>query len=381
MRNFYYNYPQDIQFDPGSLIKMARKKIGHVELQWTCPRCNGLNPGTVRLCGNCGAPQPEDVEFTQAERQKLVEEKEKIAAAEAGADIHCPYCNARNPAGSEVCHQCGGDLREGARREAGRVLGAYKTGPVGQIKCQNCGAENPDTAKACSQCGASLSQPEPVPSLASTPASGNRRKPLLIGAAAAVLVLICGGIIILMVISGRRDTFSGTVRTVDWQRSIPIEALVPVESSDWEDEIPVGAEIVSCREDVRSVDAEPVQNSVEVCGTPYTVDTGSGFGDVVQDCEYQVYDTFCTYSVDEWQQVDVASAAGSDYSPYWPEPAVQTGQRLGEDVSETYHIVFFDGDKEHLFSTSDLSLFQQAQLGTEWTLTVNGFGVVVSIDN
>lgn len=57
---------------------MARKKIGHVELQWTCPNCASLNPGPEKLCGNCGAPQPKDVEFFQAKRQELISDEGKL---------------------------------------------------------------------------------------------------------------------------------------------------------------------------------------------------------------------------------------------------------------------------------------------------------------
>ena len=143
---------------------MARKKIGHIELQWTCPNCDGLNPGSEKHCGNCGAPQPDDVKFEQAERQELVTDEKKIAQAEAGADIHCPYCGSRHPAGADVCHKCGGDLVGGVRRESGRIIGAYKTGPVTQISCPHCGAENPDTAKTCAQCGGSLAKKSLKPS-------------------------------------------------------------------------------------------------------------------------------------------------------------------------------------------------------------------------
>jgi sarcosine oxidase delta subunit len=122
---------------------MARKKIGHVELQWTCPNCNGVNPGPEKHCGNCGAPQPDNVKFEQAERQELITDEEKIAQAEAGADIHCPYCGSRNSAGAEICHKCGGDLVAGVKRESGQVVGAYKTGPVSMIPCPHCGEENP----------------------------------------------------------------------------------------------------------------------------------------------------------------------------------------------------------------------------------------------
>jgi len=65
---------------------MARKTIGHVELQWTCPNCEGVNPGPVRVCGNCGAAQPPDVKFEQAARPVLIGEEAEKARAAASAE-------------------------------------------------------------------------------------------------------------------------------------------------------------------------------------------------------------------------------------------------------------------------------------------------------
>jgi predicted nucleic acid-binding Zn ribbon protein len=172
---------------------MARKKIGHIELQWTCPNCNGINPGPEKHCGNCGAPQPEDVEFEQADRQELIRDEEKIAQAEAGADIHCPYCGSRNPAGTEVCHNCGGDLVEGLKRESGRVVGAYKTGPVVMINCPHCGEENPDYEKTCASCGGSLAQEKITqPQTVGVPGSTSKARMWVIIGVVAALVIACG---------------------------------------------------------------------------------------------------------------------------------------------------------------------------------------------
>jgi predicted nucleic acid-binding Zn ribbon protein len=112
---------------------MARKELGHIELQWTCPNCGGINPGPDKVCNTCGAPQPEDVQFEQPERQELITDKEVETKAEAGADIHCPFCGTRNPAGAKICSQCGGDLVEGRKRETGHVVGAYQTGPAAKV--------------------------------------------------------------------------------------------------------------------------------------------------------------------------------------------------------------------------------------------------------
>ena len=359
---------------------MARKKIGHVELQWTCPNCNGVNPGPEKHCGNCGAPQPENVQFEQADRQELIADEEKIAQAEAGADIHCPYCGSRNSAGAKICHKCGGDLVEGVKRESGHVVGAYKTGPVSMIACPHCGEENPDTEKTCANCRGSLVK-EAVRDKQEVSTSAkprSRSRTWIILGVVAVLVLACGAYLLFV---NRTNPTTGVVDNVGWERSVPVEALIPVDHKGWEDEIPVEGMIETCSQEVRSVESEPAPNSVEVCGTPYTVDTGGGYAEVVEDCEYEIYASFCTYTLEEWSVVDVAVLTGGDFSPAWPEPALQEGQRVGEEWEESYTIFFRSGDKTYAYSTNDLSLFQEAQIGSEWTLNINTFGSLVSIEN
>ena len=42
---------------------MAKKSLGHVELQWTCPNCETVNPGLVKVCEGCiiaSVPSKED---------------------------------------------------------------------------------------------------------------------------------------------------------------------------------------------------------------------------------------------------------------------------------------------------------------------------------
>lgn len=360
---------------------MARKELGHIELQWTCPNCGGINPGPDKVCNTCGAPQPEDVQFEQPERQELITDKEVETKAEAGADIHCPFCGTRNPAGAKICSQCGGDLVEGRKRETGHVVGAYQTGPAAMVRCPHCNAENPDTAKVCSQCGGSMWREEDIET--AEPAAEPSRPKTRTGVpivAILVLVLLCGALAVFAFFAMRTEEVTGTVEGVSWKRAIPVEAIVPVSYSDWQDQIPMDAEIESCREDIRYVQDEPAPNSVEVCGTPYNVDTGSGYAQVVQDCEYHVYDDYCTFSVEEWRQVDVVVLTGENYAPEWPDRVLETGQRLGASRDETYVIFFDAGSEDYSYTTSDYNLYQSAQPGTRWGLNVNSFGSVVSIE-
>ena len=363
---------------------MAKKTIGYVELHWKCPNCGTINPGPEKVCRGCGAPQPADVEFFQASRQELIQDEEKIKQASAGADIHCAYCGTRNPVGAASCSQCKADLSEGHQRKAGRVVGAFKSGPEQKVKCPNCGAENLETESRCAQCGGSLQKPDtPSTPDARTQAAldrlpkaspkGGRSVLLILG---LVMITICVAVYFIFL---RTTATMGTVTDVGWERSIAIEGMVPVESEDWYDQIPEGGEILSCTSEERSRSDSPVEGAVEECTEPETEDTGTGYGEVVAICEYVIYDDYCSYTVLDWGVVETVSISGDDFYPLWPDPDLAQDQRLGEG-EENYKIYFSaDGDK-YVYTTSDYDLFQQAEIGTEWELEINSIGGVQSIN-
>jgi hypothetical protein len=109
------------------------------------------------------------------------------------------------------------------------------------------------------------------------------------------------------------------------------------------------------------------------------VDKGSGYGEVVQDCEYQVYANWCKYTVDEWQQVDVATLSGNDLNALWPNLQLGTDQRVGEQA-ESYKIVFNGDGKTYTYQTDDADEFALCQIGSRWILKVNTFSAVASIE-
>jgi ribosomal protein L40E len=359
---------------------MAKKTLGYTELQWACPNCEALNPGPQKSCTQCGAPQPDDVEFIQVKGAELIQDESVEARVKAGPDIHCPYCKARNPGDAEVCSQCGGELGEGERRESGEVLGAYTDEAVAMRPCPHCGTENPETVELCVQCGGSMHVQEvvkPKPAPAQGPVVQPKKKGLPIGLI-ILLVVVCFVAAIFIFLSMRTEAVTGTVDRAGWERSIAIEGLSPVSYRDWRDQVPLEGEIQTCSQEVRYVESEPQPNADEVCGTPYSVDTGSGYAEVVQDCEYHVYDDYCTYSVLEWTVVDTVSLSGEGFYPEWPDPVIPAEQRMGAQ-SETYTVVFETGAGDYTYSLSDFQRFQQFQIGTQWNLEVNSFGNLVSV--
>ena len=151
-----------------------------------------------------------------------------------------------------------------------------------------------------------------------------------------------------------------------------------VTKEDWRDRIPAGARVGSCTQKHRRTQDSPTANATEVCGTPYTVDTGTGHGEVVQDCQYRVYDAWCTYGAQEWQKVAPITANGTDLSPRWPEPRLTANERE-RDREETFKVVFETETKRYTYTTSDVDRFRLCRIGSRWVLKINALGGVKSI--
>jgi hypothetical protein len=379
---FYFGVDSDQLLYPQhasekGITPMSRDSLGYVQLEWTCPFCKGRNPGPEKICLNCGAPQPDDVEFHQPAQEELVKDERLVARAKAGPDIHCPYCGARNPAGSEQCAGCVGDLSEAAVRKSGRVLGAHRDRPVAPVTCPFCQTENAAANRQCDNCGAALGAPKVVQqenTAVAQPATQKNRVPLLI--IAALLLLGCAGLIFLLTST---DEVTGEVIETNWSRTVIVEAFGPVSQSDWQDAIPAGATINNCEDRYRHTQSEPAPNAERVCGTPYTVDTGTGLGEVVQDCEYQVYDPWCEYEVDDWYIFDEVNLNGQGLHASWPTLQLAGDQREGSR-SEQYEVIFAGDGETYRYTTRDYDRFRQYQPGSRWILEVNTFGAVVSTE-
>ena len=337
---------------------MARKSLGFIPLIWKCPYCETLNPGPIKTCTSCGAPQPEEVEFVRVDEEQFnfIKDEALIRMAKAGPDIHCPYCGTRNPSTAEMCSNCGGDLSHGgqARETGGRIR------TIGELDPQE-------------------RQESSAPRLPATSKPKKKRSRLftifaVLGGLAVIAACIVGLMLLL-----KTDDVTATVTGTNWTRSIAIEAYVLVTDSDWWDEIPEDAEVQSCTQEYRYTSEEPQPNATEVCGEEYVEDTGTGIGEVVQDCVYEVYDDFCEFTTYAWQVVDTARESGNNLQPRWPEPSLASDQRLGTQ-EEQYTISFTDDGETYRYTTTDSELFMMAEPGSTWILQVNQLGAVQSIE-
>lgn len=346
---------------------MARKTLGLTHLLWVCQQCETRNLGTQKICTTCGKPQPDDVNFIQGDREELLQLQD---AANKSADIHCPYCGTRNSASAQICSQCGGKLAGGTKRQGGRVVGAFKGDQAKGVTCPSCKHENAPNAPRCAQCGSSLKKDEPKSTAKATKGNGGSLW-LVIG---LVMVVIVG---FLLFKGCSRSTDVGVVSRTAWTRTVAVEQFVSVTYENWWDEIPGEAYVTGCEERYRYSSDEAEDDAIEVCGTPYTVDTGTGMGEVVMDCEYKVYDTYCEYEVSEWAVVEYVESDGYGLSASWPVVATYSDQRAGER-KELYTIWFDTENGSAEFKTTDYGLYQSAKNGSEWELTYDGFGKIRS---
>lgn len=356
---------------------MTQKELGYIELEWTCKRCGTINPGMKRVCTNCGAPMEQDDKFELPDQQELITDQDKLEEAKKGPAIQCPYCNVLNPGSTKICIQCGGDIQAGLARQAGEVLGAYKAEAVPDQPCPNCGQPVKANAQRCPHCGGSLVEAaKPAPT-----AEKSKTTPLWLIIAGIILGLVCLSSIIAIIILGNRTSdVTARVSDMHWQMSVEILEQQPVQKSDWSENVPAEAEDVSCRDEYKETSSEPVPNSIEECGEPYTIDTGSGAGKVVQDCVYKVYASYCDYTILDWVVTDTMISQGGDTNPQWPVFTLQTGQQEGDRIAD-YQVVFVTDDETYTYKPVDLEDYSQFDVGSEWILSINTFGAIKEISN
>jgi hypothetical protein len=355
---------------------MTQKELGYVELEWTCKHCGTINPGMKRVCTNCGAPISENDKFELPDQQQLITDNEKLDEAKKGPALQCPYCNVLNPAGTKLCIQCGGDIQAGLARQAGEVIGSYETAPVPDKPCPFCNQPVKANAQRCPHCGGSLVE---LVKPASTPTGvPNRNRIWLIIGGILLGVLCLATLITFLIMSSRTNNISASVSDLRWQLSIDILEKQPVQKSDWSDNVPSQAQDLTCQDRYKETSNIPVLNATEVCGTPYTIDVGSGAGKVVQDCEYLVYASYCEFSVQDWTVVNTANAQGSDNSPQWPVTNLQAGQQVG-NRHETYQVSFDANGQTYSYTPVDMAEFSQFGLNSQWTLSINSFGQIKDI--
>ncbi len=346
---------------------MSKRSSGFIQLEWECPQCDARNPGPEGSCLSCGAPQPDNVEFVAPAERKFIKDEKSLEHAKAGADIYCAFCDTRNPATAETCSQCGAELAEGEKRKAGGEV--RQRAAAKMVNCPNCEAENLSSNNTCQECGAPLARQKVsaaqldvkgMAAAASKKAAPKRS--WIIGIILLLIVCCVGGLVFFLSPS---EEVTGIVSNVRWETNVPVQEEQEVRHNDERGNPPSEAYNISCHTE-----------SEEIC-TERTVDQGNGYAEVVQDCKTQ-NEEYCSYSMMEWQTIETLTLTGNDYDPRYAQPSLTADQRQGSESIEFN--VNFSTEKGLLeYSPSDLTEYRQFQPGSDWTLSLNRLGSIVSV--
>ena len=315
-----------------------RHGAGDYEMLWDCSFCGTkkLLAVTHRHCPMCGAAQNPAMRYFPAE-------EDMVALADheyVGADVICPACQQPNSAANEFCSECGANLETGevAATQAVRELGRG-------------GAES-DTRRDVvkDEFDAEMAR---IGALPTGPTFlGLRRREWLIAGGIGALVLIIVGIVFAFTY---RTSAQGEVYKLTWERVIEIEEFRQVSGSAWDEQVPADAYSQSCSRRQRGTERVAV-GSHEECR-----DVDRGDGSFRRECrtvtDYEqrpVYDNWCTFLVDRWEESRSVKASGEGQipPPTWPTFTLASGAgRYGREREGDHHedyLVHFredDGDE------------------------------------
>ncbi len=220
--------------------------------RWDCDSCGQVGIlGDQYSCSGCGAPRPEDVRFYLPEDAEVVTDGAAVAAARAGADWQCEYCDSWNAASEETCPRCGGgtieegprqETRDHATRAAAAAAGAEPHWSERPLPSDGAEATRFASSAASAAAGAA-------------PAAGTWLKRLLLALFLVPLSCCCLGGLLAMREGDRELTVVGH----QWQRELEVEVRRTVAEEGWS--LPAGAHDV--REERRVHHHDKVQVGTE----------------------------------------------------------------------------------------------------------------------
>lgn len=321
------------------------------EMFWDCRSCGStkLLGRTHRHCPNCGQVQDPAWRYFPSEDEKIAVEDHVFV----GVDWVCERCDTPNAASAAFCVNCG-DARDGVEKDVTlqeAVLAGAQKGER-EIPKRTSGFARPEEP----------SEPE-------APSQSLIVRILvlafLIGIPALVLLLA-------LAFCWTRDT-EVRVTGHSWERTVGIERLEATSSSDWCDRMPRDAYSVSRSQ--RKRDTRKIRDG-ETCRT-VNRDNGDGTFSTRQSCSptyrYEdVYDAWCSYSVDRWRKARSAVASGKGLSPAptWPDVRVDGCSRRGctrrGARRGSYFVHLVDGDGEKVDCDLDEGAWSRMTVGSRW---------------
>lgn len=301
---------------------------------WDCAYCDTKAiRGDQETCSMCAHARDEDITFYRLEeKEESVEGDEALARHQAGADWVCAFCQTLNDARLEACRQCSASREQSEKNYL-------------EARAQKEAKAAPKAPK--------VSAPPPQ--------KKSSKMGLWLGLGAAALLLAGGGYWMT-----RTVPVAYEVKSVHWERSIPVERYQWVKATHWEDEM-VGDDIerlaerqklhhterrqVGTKKETYQENEKVKTGTREECNTTYE-STGSGASKKVKKCrdvpvyenrkvtrtrtvpvhqDFPIMKTEVDYRSKVFAARDVAKASGDDNAPKWPDPKLGAGEDAKKD--------------------------------------------------
>lgn len=397
------------------------------EGKWRCKNCSNENRGSHESCGGCGWTRDSTVQFYLDGDAPVVTDEKQIAKAKAGPNWVCDACDNMNESGRSSCNTCGSP--KGAKRaKSGDVV--QPIAAVGGAERASTPVREPSAAKAAVSRPATVAPVTPAavatvtpPRAAAPPISFAQPTPSSTKAGGiACLAAFLAMIAVVFGVMGwvfKKHEDRAVVTAVSWNRTISVEALLPVHESEWES-APAGAREVSHKSEIHHTQqvqvgthteytSERYQSGTETYTTTERVKVGTKtvvtghrnlgnghFEDITKTvgvygdrpvtktrptystrkvpheeptyADQPVYREKYFYVVDRWSHARVEKASGNDNNPLWPKLTLAPNERecgRSEQYEATFSLVHETGMTKTLSST-DADLLVRYKLRSEW---------------
>lgn len=344
--------------------------LGTYQMLWDCSYCGAqkLLARDHKHCPNCGGAQDPSWRYFPADEDKVKVEDHVYV----GKDVICRACEAPNAANAAFCSACGAELdgSKQVRLRAEQAVGEGEAFGADSAKAARAEAKAEKAAadaarRAATDAAHGAPPPDEKKGGMGGKLAGLGCVGLLIGAA------LCGGVFMFWKKDAQLQAAS-----LGWTATIAVEEKQSVSESAWKDQVPAGAERVSCRPEKRSTKSVP---DGETCKN-VRKDQGDGTFKESKQCtpktrEEAVMADKCSYTVNKWVKTREAKATGDKAQKLsWPDPKLRrTGDCVGCEragaKAEIYTIQWTEvGGKKAHSCEAPRSVWDKVKVGDKYAV-------------
>jgi hypothetical protein len=355
---------------------------------WDCPNCKKVgNRGHDKHCGGCGAPRNPDVEFYLPDDAREVTDEAELARTERGPDWTCAYCQGDNPADSKFCTNCGAG-QDGSKP---RQTKEERFAPVADPD------SDPDIAQPLSPAQRAKLE---------APSLGQR----IFKGIAAGGCLGCFGLLVLglLLCWWLLKPHEARLEVIGhgWKRTIQTQQYRQLNESAWENQVPMGARVISRRSELNHVYHRPIGTTTHSHEVQERVRSGTHkvkvgkknmgngyFKDIYEDQptyrnttrtvtenvpafrDEPVYGNKVYYMIGRWTTGPPVTQQGENFEPVWP--VFQPRSDLRESTRGTEYLVRMRDRKGNLctYTTSSEQEWRNMRVGNTYHGEVSGDAV------